>query len=427
MSAALPAKPSSWSRKLFLAVLIFFVLGLVFYTGVFAGSKWEKTSTPGSLQGIFGDSKKANDGYGEVKNGDKIPPYLAKDVDFKLFWEVWQLVQKESVNKDTPDIKLFYGALSGIVGALGDPYSVYFDPETYKKFNEDLSGSFDGIGAEIGIKNEQLIVVTPLEGNPAAKAGLLAGDKIVAIDGKSTVGMSVDAAVDLIRGVKGTKVTLTIYRDGDTDTKKFEIERDTITIESVKWEMKKGDIAYIKVSHFNRDTEGGFANAVNGVIAKKPKGIILDLRNNPGGFLDTAIQMAGYWIDGKPVVTERYSADKEDVYKARTSPQFAGIKTMVLVNEGSASASEIVSGALQDYKAATLIGMKTFGKGSVQDIKELSDGSAVKLTIAKWLTPNGRQISEKGIPPDIEVKFTQADRDAKKDPQLDRAMQELTK
>lgn len=414
-------------RWLGYSLLTLAVLTVTFYSGVFVGNTSGNTSMPAPLQTILGETQGATKGYGKVKDSEKIPAYLSKDVNFKLFWEVWRLVQKESVHKDTPDIKLFYGALSGVVGALGDPYSVYFDPETYKKFTQDLSGSFDGIGAEIGIKNEQLIIVTPLEGSPASKAGLLAGDKIIEIDGHSTVGISVDEAVDRIRGPKGTKVVLTIYRDGDSDTTSVEIFRETIVIESVKWEMKAGNIAYIKVSHFNRDTEAGFAKAVNEIIAKKPKGVVLDLRNNPGGFLDTAVQMAGYWVDGKPVVTESYSAEKNDVYKARTSPHFSGFKTVVLVNEGSASASEIVAGALQDYKVATLIGMKTFGKGSVQDIKELSDGSAVKLTIAKWLTPNGRSINEKGITPDIEVKITKEDRDAKKDPQIDRALSELAK
>ncbi|MDP2656738.1 MAG: S41 family peptidase [bacterium] len=417
----------SWYRKLSIGVAVVFVLGATFYGGVYAGSVWDNTSTPGSLQGIFGNTSTANDGYGNVKNADKIPDYLSKDVNFQLFWDVWRLVKKESVTKDTPDIKLFYGALSGVVSALDDPYSVYFDPDMHKKFNEDLSGSFEGIGAEIGIKDDQLIIVTPLAGNPAEKAGILAGDKIIEVDGKSTVGMSVDEAVDLIRGVKGTTVTLTLFRDGDVDTQKIEITRDTITIDSVTWEMKDNNIAYIKVSHFNRDTEGNFAKAVDEALAKKPKGVILDLRNNPGGFLDTAIQMAGYWIDGKPVVTEKYSDEKQDVYKARSTAKFDGIKTMVLVNEGSASASEIVAGALQDYKVATLVGMKTFGKGSVQDIRELSDGSAVKLTIAKWLTPEGRSINKEGIAPDIEVKITQADRDAKNDPQLDRAIEEMNK
>lgn len=363
---------------------------------------------------------------GTLRDTDKpLPKYLSKDVDFDLLWDVWKRVKRDYITKDTPDTKLFYGALEGIVGALDDPYSVFLDPETSKKFDESLSGSFEGIGAEIGIKKRQLQVIAPLPGTPAEQAGLRAGDKILEIDKKSTASMTVDEAVNRIRGKGGTKVILTIFRDTERKERDVTITRSMIEVASVTWKVRGDQFAEIKVSHFNQDTESRFRDAVRDVLKRRVKGVVVDLRNNPGGYLDTAVQLAGYWVDGKTVVIEEYGDKKKDEYTSRTRPLLSDMPTIVLVNEGSASASEIVAGALQDYKKATLVGAKTFGKGSVQDLKHLSDGSSIKLTVARWLTPSGRTINENGIQPDVVVELSDEDIEKKRDPQLEKAIELL--
>ena len=361
---------------------------------------------------------------GAVLDKEKLPEYLSRDVDFNLFWEVWSLVQKNYVHQPVVDTNLFYGALAGLVSALDDPYSVFFDPEMAEKFQQELEGTFSGIGAELGIKERQLTIIAPLPDTPAARAGLKAGDKILLIDGKETTEMALDYAVSLIRGQEGTEVTLTIWREGWEKPQDFKITRGKIEIASVKWEMK-GDIAYIEINHFNEDTSGRFNQAVNELITKNPKGLVLDLRNNPGGFLSTAVEVAGEWIEKNVVVIEQRDDGEKNEEKSDGLARLQGLKTVVLINEGSASASEIVAGALQDYEKATLVGKKTFGKGSVQNLEPLSDGSAVKITVAEWLTPKGRHIDKEGITPDVEVDLTEDDYNANRDPQLDKAIEIL--
>ncbi|MFA5022223.1 MAG: S41 family peptidase [Patescibacteria group bacterium] len=378
---------------------------------------------------------------GKVLNENQpLPDYLSKDVNFNEFWQVWQYVKNNYVKSDVPDSQLFYGALAGIVGSLKDPYSVFLNPEISKKFEEELSGSFEGIGAEIGMKDSQLTVIAPLPGTPADKAGLKAGDKILAIDGKDTTNIALDFAVSIIRGPKGTQVKLTILSEGSSGPREVSITRDKIEIDSVKFtrkdtagksetdkgfSLKDGNIAYIQLSYFNENTLPKWDQIVPEVLALNPKGIILDLRNNPGGFLNTAIEVAGEWVDGKTVVSEKLRSGEKISHSADRQARFAGIPTVVLVDGGSASGSEIVAGALQDYGVAKLVGQTTFGKGSVQDLRNFSDGSAVKLTIAEWLTPNGKNINHEGIKPDVEVKFSPEDAKNQKDPQLDKALELL--
>jgi carboxyl-terminal processing protease len=330
--------------------------------------------------------------------------------------------------------------MAGIVASLKDPYSVFLNPEVSKKFDEELAGSFEGIGAEIGLKDERLTIIAPLPGTPAEKAGLAAGDRVLAIDGKDTTGIALDYAVNIIRGPKGTQVKLTVLSSGSDEPRELTITRDKIDIDSVKFtkqdtqgrtekdkgfSLKDGNIAYIQLLYFNENTLADWDKNVQAILAENPKGIILDLRNNPGGYLSTAIEVAGEWVDGKPVVAERLRSGDKISHSAERQPRFADIPTVILVNKGSASGSEIVAGALQDYKVATLVGETTFGKGSVQDLKKFADGSSVKLTIAEWLTPNGKNINEEGIKPDVEVKLTKEDLDNKKDPQLDKALEIL--
>lgn len=410
--------PSYLLKKYFL-----FYIGVALLAGSFYGGYLY-----GTWEGALPLATKSSNGGGIVRNADKpLPDHLSKDTDFDLFWDVWKRVKEESYKTDTPDTKLFYGAVGGIVTSLDDPYSIFLDPEKAKDFNESLSGSFDGIGAELGMKKNQLLIIATLPDMPAEKAGIRAGDKILAVDKKATTGMTIDEAVTKIRGKRGTKVTLTIYRDGEPKERDIEIVRDKIVIQSVKWEMKSDGIGYIQIVHFTQDTAAKFKEAAQSLLAKKMKRLVVDLRNDPGGYLDAAVNIAGYWIDGKTVVIERYADGTQDEYKGHVIPLLERVPTVVLINKGSASASEIVAGALQDEGRAVLIGEQSFGKGSVQDVQRLSDGSELKLTIANWFTPKGRTIQDEGIKPDISVEMTDEDYKNKKDPQLERAFEELRK
>ncbi|MFA5946133.1 MAG: S41 family peptidase [Patescibacteria group bacterium] len=354
-------------------------------------------------------------------------PFTTKDVNFDMFWDVWNLVKQEYVDQPVSDKDLFYGALEGMLSGVKDPYSTFFNPVNAQDFNDELDGSFFGIGAQIGLDADGLItVIAPLPGTPADKAGLLAGDHILAIDGVDTQGMTVDEAVKRIRGAKGTPVKLMILSKGSKTPKPVDITRDEISVKSVTWKMRDDGIAVVSVTIFNEDTTKLFADAVKDIQSKKAKGLILDLRNNPGGLLDAATNLAGYWMNGKTAVMEEVRG-KRDELTASGNNELVGLPTIVLVNGGSASASEILSGALQDYKMATLVGEKTFGKGSVQEYRDLPDGSAVKITVARWLTPLGRSINKLGIPPDVEVPLTVDDFHANRDPQLQKAVDLLKK
>ncbi len=420
-------KPSS---KMTIVFFSFIFATLIFIAGFFTAE----------LSLIYGSAGRSA-GKGEVVNISKeTPDFLSRDVDFNQFWQVWKHVKENYVDSDIPDTKLFYGALAGIVASLGDPYSVFLDPEVAKKFQEEISGSFEGIGAEIGIKDGRLTIVSPLPQTPAEKAGLMPGDRILAIDDYDTTGIAIDLAVSKIRGPKGTEVILTILSEGQSEPKEISITRDKIQIDSVIFEkkdyngksedeegfvVKEGNIAYIQLRYFNENTLVEWNKIVQNIIKAGPKGIILDLRNNPGGFLATAIEIAGEWANGRPVVLEKLRNGESVSHKATRQARFEEIPTVVLVNGGSASGAEIVAGALQDYGLATLVGQKTFGKGSVQDLKKLKDGSSVKLTIAEWFTPLGRNINKEGIEPDVEVERTREDFDKDIDPQLDKAIEIL--
>ena len=351
---------------------------------------------------------------------------LTQDVDFNLFWDVWDILKEEHVDRDQLNEKeMFYGALRGLVASLGDPYTVFMNPQIAQEFEEDLAGTFEGIGAQIGIKNDILTIIAPLEDMPAEKAGLRAGDKVYAIDDVSTAGITIDEAVRKIRGPKDSQVTLTISRDGLDEVEDITITRGVIIVKSVKTELRDDNIFVIKITNFNDDTMQLFNQAVQEAVKQNPAGIIFDLRNNPGGYLETAIEVASEWVEEGVIVIEKFSEERKYEYLARGRARLKDYPTVVLVNQGSASASEIVAGALQDYGKATIVGMQTFGKGSVQTLEDLKDGSSVKITVAKWLTPHGRSISEEGIAPDVEVDLTNEDYDADKDPQMDKAIELL--
>jgi carboxyl-terminal processing protease len=395
----------------------FFIFAMLF---LLIGSFW------------FGYNKGKSDGMGNDQvypiNSTKITnqsPPSDLQVDFSLFWKVWKLLSEKYVDHKTLDAQnLVYGAIKGMLKATGDPYSNFFDPKETKEFSQDISGSFEGIGAELGIKDDILTVIAPLDDSPSKKAGILAGDKIVKIDGKSTTDLSVDASVDMIRGKKGTIVKLTVLHKGSQDTSEIEITRDVIQVKSVKLEFKDNGIAYLRINQFGEKTDKEFDLAMNQIISRNSKGIVLDLRNDPGGYLDKAVSIASRFIPkGQVVVTEEDSFGKKENLYTAGGDKLGSIPLVVLINEGSASASEILAGALRDDRQIKLVGKKSFGKGSVQEFMDLPGKTSVKITVAKWLTPSGDYIMEKGITPDVDVDLTADDFKDNKDPQLDKAME----
>ena len=408
----LPSGYNLKNKKIILGVSLLILAIIIFFIGLVVGlnKQLDLEKSPSGIQDT-----------GRVLNTDALPEYLAKDVNFKLFWKVWDIIRSKYIDRDQiTDAQLFYGSMKGVVAALGDPYSVFLDPVISEEFTEELSGKFQGIGAEIGMKQERLTIISPLPESPAEKAGLKPGDKVMAIDGNETTGISLDEAVKQIRGEKGTEVILTVARENADSFLDITITRDTIDIKSVVLEMKD-NIGYIKLTHFNQDTAQEFGEIVNELLTKSPKGVILDLRNNAGGYLDVAIEIAGYWVKNGDVVVKESFGDVEidRNYNSTGQEQLASYKTVVIVNGGSASASEIVAGALQDFELANVVGEVTFGKGSVQELEQLSDGSSVKITIARWLTPFGRSIDKEGVAPDEIVEFTEENYENEEDPQLD--------
>ena len=359
-----------------------------------------------------------------------------KDVDFKLFWEVWDKLNQSYVDKSALDPeKMMYGAISGMVNSARDPYTTFFEPPENKKFQEEISGSFGGVGIEISKKSGILTVISPIKGTPAEKAGIRSGDKILKIDSKETQDLSVDEAVSLIRGRRGTTVTLTILPESG-DFKDIPLIRDNIKIPTVDVSyIIQGEkrIAYIRIYLFNQIVDEEFKVAARDIIDSKADKMILDLRNNPGGLLNSAINIAGWFLTkNQIVVTEDYGNGKSDVYRADGNALLK-IPMIVLINGGSASASEILAGALHDNRGIKLVGEKSFGKGSVQELDNFNDGSALKVTIAKWLTPAGISISKTGIEADIKVELPKDQKELDaieigkqgKDPQLDKALELL--
>jgi carboxyl-terminal processing protease len=356
---------------------------------------------------------------------DVCPP---EDINFSLFWESYYKIKEKFVDNNKIDTQeIIYGAISGMVKSLDDPYTVFFSPKDTKRFTEDVKGVFEGVGMEIGIRKGQLQVIAPLEGTPAQKAGLLAGDKILKVDDNSTAEITIEEAVDLIRGPRGTDVVLTIYREDWQESKEITITRGVIEVPSLRWELLENDsIVYLKLYQFSQKAGFDFRKAVFEILDTPPKKIIIDLRNNPGGYLEIAQEIAGWFLEkGELVVVEEFGDGSKIEYKANGNPAFLDYKVVVLINEGSASGSEILAGALRDNRNIPLIGEKSFGKGSVQELVELREGSSLKITVAKWLTPDGHLITEIGLEPDIEVKMTIEDYKEDRDPQLYKAIEVL--
>ncbi|MEK7551927.1 MAG: S41 family peptidase [Patescibacteria group bacterium] len=361
---------------------------------------------------------------------------LEEKIDFSHFWKVWNLIEEKYVMPNpkletkpaTPQDKV-YGAIKGLVDSLKDPNSVFFLPPEAEIFENEISGNFEGVGMEVGIRDEVLIVISPLKGTPAELAGVKAEDKIFQIDEQLTAGMSVDEAVSLIRGKQGTSVTLTLIREGVEDPIKIKITRGSIAIPTIdsKWIE---DTFVISLYNFSANATDLFRGEIRKFIEQKKKNskLILDLRGNPGGFLEASVEIASWFLPaGKVIVTEDFAGKREEIiHRSKGYDAFPkNLKMAILINGGSASASEIVAGALQDHKIAKLVGSQSFGKGSVQELIQVSSDTSVKITVARWLTPLGHSISVEGLTPDYKVEVKEEDIKEEKDIVLEKALEVL--
>ncbi len=367
---------------------------------------------------LFGNGRISIHNYTATSATKSLPnklDYSSVDVIYKSI--------KENFDGKLDEAKLLDGIKSGLANATGDPYTEYFSPKDAKDFYGQLGGTFEGIGAELG-KNQagNIVIISPLSGFPAEKAGLKPKDIIAAVDSKDTTGMTIDDVVKLIRGKAGTEVKLTIVRDGTAQI--IAVTREAISVPSVKSEVRDG-IGILTISRYGEDTTSLAQKAATEFKTQNVKGVVLDLRGDPGGLLDAAVSVSSLWLQNKTVLTERRDGKIIQTYSSRGIATLKGIPTVVLLNGGSASASEITAGALHDNNAATLLGEKSYGKGSVQEPINLIDGSLIKITIARWFTPGGKNIDKEGIKPDKEVKITDEDVKASRDPQLDAALAQL--
>ncbi|MEN6572459.1 MAG: S41 family peptidase [Anaerolineaceae bacterium] len=345
---------------------------------------------------------------------------------FAPFWEAWTLVHQQYIDQPVNDTKLMQGAIRGMLDSLGDTHTGYMTPEEFTQANMPLSGSYEGIGAYVDSSGKLLTIVTPMPGSPAEKAGLKAGDEIIAVDGKSVEGVDPSVVLRSVLGPANTTVVLTIHRPNPEGTMDVSIVRQKITLPSVESKMLDSNIAYVAIYTFGDTTSADLKTALTDLLAKNPKGLILDLRNNGGGYLTTAIEVVSQFIDSGVVMYEDQGNGQRQTYNAISGGIATKIPLVVLVNEGTASASEITAGAIQDYGRGKLVGVTTYGKGSVQNWIPLENNQgAVRITIARWLTPKERQINGVGLTPDVVVQMTDADIKAGKDPQLDKAIEIL--
>lgn len=366
---------------------------------------------------------------------DRQAPPEKKEIEFNLFWRVWDTVHQSYFDKSKiKDSDLVYGAIRGMVAAIGDPYTVYLAPEENKVIQEDLGGSFEGVGIQIGFKGNQLAVVAPLPGSPADKAGIKAGDFIVGIkdEGKKiergTIGITLPEAVQLIRGAKGTRVTLFLLREKSETPLEIEVTRESIDVPSITItyiEKDGGQIAHLKLTKFAAETLGEWEDTVSEFLVKKDlKGIVIDVRNNPGGYLDDAIEIASDFLEtGKVIVKQQRSDGNKEEHKVQKLGRLKAIPVVVLINGGSASASEILAGALRDNNRAKLVGEKSFGKGTVQESMQLEGDGGLHVTVSRWLTPNDTWVNEGSLKPEYEILDSE---DTEEDEQLQKAMEVVT-
>ncbi|MBD3250279.1 MAG: PDZ domain-containing protein [Candidatus Pacebacteria bacterium] len=411
----------------------FIAAGLLVVLGAVLGYRYASTGTlPLGIKLPFVERQLASSSTLSKLVGQLEAPE-EKEVDFTVFWEVWSLLERDYLEpEEMSATEMVNGAISGMTSAIGDPYTIYLPPDDNKRSGENLSGSFYGIGIELGYIDDTLAVVSPLDGTPADKAGLQAGDLILHIKDKGkgldedTAGWSLTEAVDHIRGKRGTDITLTIYREGKEEPFQVTVTRDEIVVETVKLEFRQeGDkrIAYLRLNRFGGRTQQEWDMAVNSIVASRNSldGLVLDLRNNPGGYFDTSIDIASDFIDKGVVVTQKGKYSEKD-YTTTNSTRLTGIETVILVNKGSASAAEIVAGALRDQLGFKLVGTRTFGKGTVQDRRDISNGGGLHITVGRWLLPSGQWIHDEGIAVDIEV---EQDLETQEDEVYLRAIQEF--
>jgi carboxyl-terminal processing protease len=389
-----------------------------FFSGIQVGKEVDGAEQSASLFNFFASKSQAEAAISEP--------------DLSEFWKVWSLMDEKFATASSSDVvssqERLQGAIDGLVDAFGDPYTVYLPPEDAASFNEDVSGNFSGVGMEVGLREGLVTVISPLPDTPAQRAGIVSGDVVVKIDDVSTEGMRIDEAVKLIRGEQGTVVTLQIFREGELEFLTIPITRDTIDIPTVKTEQI-GDTFVIALYSFNALADSEMQKALREYQSSGATKLVFDVRGNPGGFLQSAVSIASYFLPaGKIVVKEEFGDEsKNDVFRSRGQQVqlFTPEDLVVLVDGGSASAAEILAGALQDHGVATVIGAQTFGKGSVQELVNLDGGASLKVTVARWLTPNGTSISNGGLTPDIVIGRTPQQRIADEDPQKDAAVRFL--
>ena len=371
---------------------------------------------------------------------DLLPPstVIAPDTDtqaatpaelqtlFAPFWEAWNIVHEQYVDQPVDDVALMQGAIRGMMDALGDKQTFYMEPIEYETQSSSLQGEYEGIGAYVDLDGDYLTIVSPISGSPADLAGIHPGDKVIAIDGEDMTGVAPEEARLKVLGPEGSQVTLTVEREGEPEPLEFVITRARINIKSAEGEMLENEIAYIDINTFGDKTSAELQSTLDTLLKENPKGIIIDLRNNPGGYLHTSVEVTSEFLEEGAILFEEYGDGKRDVYNASGDGKATDLPIVVLVNEGSASASEIVAGALQDYGRAKLVGVQSYGKGSVQNWVPLSnEQGAARVTIAKWLTPKERAIDGVGLTPDFIVEMTPEQFEAELDPQLDKAIEVL--
>ncbi len=394
--------------------LIVVLIGASFLSGVFLGGKRQAYLKDASINVINKEIGKPT------------------ATDFSAFWKAWNILEQKYVatgkKGTTTDQDKVYGAIKGLTEAYGDPYTTFFPPKESEEFQNEISGNFEGIGMEVGLKDDVITVIAPLKNTPAFKAGIKPGDRILKINDTVTAGLGVDEAVSMIRGKKGTEVTLTVLSADAKEPKEIKVIRDVINIPTIDTENRKDGVFVIHLYNFSQNSATLFRRALVEFADSKSNKLVIDLRGNPGGYLEAAIDMASWFLSGDKVVVQEDSGghDEDVVYNSKGYNVFnKNLKMVILVDGGSASASEILAGALQEHAVAKLVGTKTFGKGSVQELVSLTPNTSLKITIARWLTPNGVSISEQGLKPDIEIPLTAENTANGNDPQMNKAIELL--
>jgi len=375
-------------KNIIFSLISIALIAIIFFGGYVSGKESKVLSVPTDLTGTLNASESA---------------------DFSAFWKVWNLIDEKfaaaTSTNEISDQDRIWGAVSGMVDALNDPYTQFLPPAENKEFETTISGEFSGVGMEVGIEDDLITVIAPLKNTPAEMSGIKSGDKILAIDGVSSINMSLDEGIQLIRGERGTVVTLTIAREGVSETIEINITRDTINIPTLDTELRSDGVFVISLYNFSANSASDFRDALREFISLKKDKLVIDLRGNPGGFLDASVDIASWFLPaGKIIVQEDFGNGEEKVFRSKGYNVFNdNLKIAVLVDRGSASASEILAGALKDHNKAIIVGEQSFGKGSVQELVPVTPETSFKVTIARWLTPLGNSISGNGVTPDFIV------------------------